>query len=547
MNKPDIKKMTLKEKIAQLIIVRQCDLMMHADSSYTRFRDPNEAAKLSEKYQYGAVWLHGNSDVNGINDVWKKNVKFNHEKLRKWYEDLRKNVKIPMIAVSDVAANNSDLSSFPRGLAVGASDIEHIAFELGECTAREMQLGGNDWMWSPVVDNNSSKTAYVNRQFASDPDEIIRTSIDYIKGYRSVNVAACAKHFPGVDKCEMRDSHIVTTGINMTMDEWWESQGRIFQAMIDAGVESIMSLATIFPAADNTMVDGRYIPAGLSHRIITGLLKGKMGFKGVVVTDDVTMGGFTSFYSGGRLYAEFIKAGNDMLLGTGVDAVDLIYDEVQKGTVSEERIDDACQRVLNMKAKLGLFDKGYRKPICTMEEAKAKTADMAKRLAESSVTLIRDISGSIPFDKTKIKKVAIIAYTHANSGFTSLTAMKEAFESYGCEVLLQRRIDSFEDAQRIAEEFDLIVYTGYINMHAPKGAPSFYGDEFWSLRHAFVYGKEKSIGVSLGYPHIMYNFMDDAHTFVNAYNLSPETQKAVVKAIFGDIPFAGKSPVELDS
>ena len=131
-------------------------------------------------------------------------------------------------------------------------------------------------------------------------------------------------------------------------------------------------------------------------------------------------------------------------------------------------------------------------------------------------------------------------------GFTALKSLKEAFEEYGCEVLLRRRLESFEDAEAIAKEYDLIVYSGYINFHAPKGAPSFYGDEFWSLRHAFVYGKEKSIGVSFGYPHILYNFMDDAKMFVNAYSLAPEMQKAFVQGIFGDIEFVGKSPVELD-
>ncbi|MBR3933803.1 MAG: glycoside hydrolase family 3 protein [Clostridia bacterium] len=546
MNMPDIKKMTLKEKIAQLVIVRMCDLMMYADSSYTKFRDPKEAATLAEKYQYGAVWLHGNTDVNQINDCWRKNVKFNHKELKKWYEELRKNVKIPMIAVNDAGATNTDISAYPGGLGVGASVTDGIAFELGQCIAREQQLAGSDWLWTPVVDNQNKYASGINRQFSAYPKELIRCAIDYMKGYQSVNVCACAKHFPGADKNETRDSHIVTTGINMSLDEWWENQGKIFQAMIDAGVDSVMSLASIFPAADDTKVDGRYLPAGLSNKILMGLLKGKMGFKGVVVTDDVTMGGFTSFYSGGRLYAEFIKAGNDMLLGTSVDAVDLIYDEVLKGTVSEERIDDACQRVLNMKKKLGLFDKGYREPICTMEEAKEKTAAMAKKLSESAITLVRDLHSQIPFDKNKVKKVAIISYTHAEIGHAKLTHMKEAFEEYGCQVLLQRRIDSFEDAERIANEYDLIVYAGYINFHAPKGAPSFYGDEFWSLRHAFVYGKEKSVGISLGYPHIMHNFMDDAHMFVNAYSLAPEMQKAFVKGLFGDIPFVGKSPVELD-
>jgi beta-N-acetylhexosaminidase len=547
MNKPDIKKMTLKEKIAQLIIVRMSDLLMYADSSYTKMRDPEEAAALAEKYQYGAVWLHGNVDVNQINNCWRENVKFTAKELKAWYEKLREKVKIPMIAANDAGGTHSDISTFPSGLVVGAANSEELAFELGKCVAGEMQLNGTDWLWSPVVDYGNRLSASVNRKFSANHEDLIKFSIAYMKGYQSMNVAACAKHFPGPDVHENRDSHIVSTTMTYSMDEWWEKNGSIYKAMIEAGVDTIMNVARVFPAADDTKVDGRIVPAGLSYKITTGLLKEQMGFKGVVVTDDVNMGGFTSFYNGGRLYAEFIKAGNDMLLGTSVDAVDLIYDEVQKGTVSEERIDDACQRVLNLKEKLGLFDKGYRNPEYTVEEAKAKTQAVAKKIAESGVTLIRDLHGSIPFDKNKVKKVAIISYTHAERGFTALSHMKEAFESYGCEVLLQRRIDSFEDAERIANEYDLIVYTGYINFHAPKGAPSFYDDEFWSLRHAFVYGKEKSIGVSLGYPHIMYKFMDDAYTFINAYNLSPEIQKAVVKGIFGDIPFVGKSPVELDS
>ena len=171
---------------------------------------------------------------------------------------------------------------------------------------------------------------------------------------------------------------------------------------------------------------------------------------------------------------------------------------------------------------------------------------MATRLAEKGITLLRDRLDSLPFNKDKVKKVAIICYTHAEIAFESLNTMKKAFEQYGCEVRLQRRVDSFEDAEKIANEYDLIVYAGYINFHAPKGYPSFYGDEFWSLRHAFVYGKEKSVGVSLGYPHICYDFMDDANIFVNTYSLSDEMQKAFVKGIFGDIEFTGISPVKLD-
>ncbi len=547
MNIPDINKMTLREKIAQVMIIRMSDLVMYADTAYSKFRDPKEAADLAEKNQFGGIWLHGNIDVNQMNDLWNKNISFTSASLKKWYEDIQKNVKIPMISASDIGLVSSDMNNFTGiDLCVGASSNEDIAYELGQCVATEHKLAGVDWIWAPVVDNINSHHSSITRCFSDDADTISSCGVNYIKGYRAANVAACAKHFPGADKNDLRDGHIITTDIAMSVDEWWESQGRVFQAMIDAGVDTIMTSGLAFPALDDTKIKGRYIPASFSHKIVTEYLKDKMGFEGVVVSDGVRMGCYTSVYTGGKLYAELLNAGHDMLLGVGVDAVDLLEAEVKKGTISVERIEDACQRVLKLKAKLGFFSEDCPKPTCTVEEAKAKTAGMATKLAETSITLVRDENKTIPFDKEKTKKVAIICYTHDESAFDNLTVMKEAFEQYGCEVLLRRRLENFGEAEAIANEYDLIVYAGYIAFHAPKGFAGFYGDEFWSLRYAFKNGKEKSIGVSFGYPHIMYNFMNDTQMFVNAYSLTPESQKAFVKGIFGDIPFVGKSPVVLD-
>lgn len=545
---PDINKMTLREKLGQLLVVRMSDLLMDADSSYTKMRAPEEAAELMEKNQFGGIWLHGNVDVNQINDIYNKEVDFDPDTLKEWYENVRKNVKIPVIAAADAYGKTSakGRSVFPKGLAVGASIDEDAAFNLGQCIARELGYSGLDWIWSPIADLMNRRNSGINRQYSNLPDDIIKCAIGYMKGIQSRKMAATVKHFPGADPTETRDSHVVTMNIRTSLDEWRRNQGRIFQEVIDAGVDAVMCLATAFPAADDTMIDGRYIPAGLSHKILTGLLKEEMGFDGVVITDDVTMGGFTSFYSGGRLYAEFIKAGNDMLLGVRADAVDMLEEEVNKGNLSIERIDDAVRRVLNLKKKVGLFDDGYRTSDCTWQEATRISEDMAQKLAETSLTLVRDRSGIIPFNKEKVKNVAIVCYTHDESVYDSLFAMKEEFETRGMNVTMKRRLNSFEEAKEVADKNDLIVYVGYIGFHAPKGAPSFYGDEFWALRHAFVYGVEKSVGISLGYPHIHYDFMDDANAFVNAYSPSEGMQRAFVKGVFGEIPFVGKSPLVLD-
>ncbi len=548
MNIPDIKSMTLREKIAQLLIVRQSDLLMVSSTAYSKFRDPSEAKELCEKYQFGGIWLHGNLEINHFNKMYTEKYDYDCKELLDWYADIRENVKIPMIAANDAWGIGTcrDLSTYPKGLAVGASSNEDAAYELGRAIGMEMSCCGTDWIWSPIADLHGRRAGVITRQYSNYTDDIIRCAIGYMKGLQSVNVAATVKHFPGADPEETRDSHIVTTGIKMSAEDWWKDQGRIFQEVINAGVDSVMVGAKAFPAMDSTKVKGRYISAGLSYKMITELLKEKMGFDGVVITDDVNMGGFTSFYSGGRLYAEFIKAGNDMLLGVGVDAVDLLEEEVKKGTVSIERIDDAVSRVLKLKEKLGLFSDGYRKVPWTVNEANEYTQKISLKLAETSATLVRDRESVLPFNKKDIKNVTIICHTHQDSIMDDLKVMKKEFELHGATVNLRRKLESYEDAKNVADTSDLIVYAAYIGFHAPKGAPSFYGEEFWAFQRALIYGAEKSVGVSLGYPHIHYDYLDDANVFVNLYSPAPEMQKAFVRGLYGEIKFVGKSPLELD-
>ncbi len=548
MNKPSIEKMTLREKIAQTCVVRQSDLQMHADSAYTKMRKPSEAAELMEKYQFGGVWSHGNEDVNQMGSDLHKQFQFSSKKYLDWISPLEKAAKIPFLCANDARGVRAftDLSPVVSGLIVGAVNDEEIAFELGRSLANEEKCFGCNWLWTPMVDIKNRFAPEIVRPFSNEKDTLTRLADAYIKGIQSVNVAATAKHFPGADPTEKRDGHIVTTYIRTSLEEWEKNQGEVFQKLINGGVYTIMSGACAFPAVDDTQIDGKYLPASFSHKIITGLLKEKMGFDGVVITDDTTMGGYTSFYSHEELYVQLLKAGNDMLLGVGVDAVDIIERGVMRGDLSEERIDDACRRVLELKEKLGLFEDSYQRGSVKIEDVKADTENVLRKVAEKGITLLRDNNALIPLAKESVKNVKIICYTHDENIFENLHTMKASFEKRGAKVSMQRRLASWEEAERIAAENDLIVYVGYLYFHAPKGAPSFYGEEFWSLRYAFTTGKEKSIGLSLGYPFIHYNFMDECPTFVNGYNPTPETQEAFVSAIYGEVPFVGVSPVDLN-
>lgn len=547
MKRPDLNKMTLREKVAQTLLVRQSDLMMKAECDYGELRDPKEAKEILDKNQFGGIWAHGNEDVNGMSQKYDGYFGFTTKSLLAWINENTKDMKIRPICASDAdgSAVCLDMSTYIKGLIVGAANSEEYAYEMGKCIGEEYKAAGGNWLWTPSVDLLNRFSPGIVRPASNKPEQIISLSKAIIEGMQSVGVAACAKHFPGTDGKETRDSHIVNTNMKLPIADWEKGQGAIFQAMVDAGVYTVMANARTYPDMDDTKHNGRYLPAGLSKKMLIDYLKGKMGFEGVVITDDVNMGGYTSVYPEDELYARFLEAGCDVVLGVGIDALDKVMKCVERGIVTEERIDDACRRIFDLKEKLGLFDDDYERGNCDIEDVVPRTKENAYNIARDGITLLRDNIGLLPVKKD-IKHVTIYTYTHKEDIYTKLNAMKEAFEERGAEVSLNRRPESFEEIEEAAKKSDLIIYAGYIGFHAPKGAPSFYDDEFWALRYAFTAGKEKSIGLSLGYPFIHYNFMDDSDVFVNLYTPNEDVQRAFVAAVYGEHEFKGVAPLNME-
>ena len=199
-----------------------------------------------------------------------------------------------------------------------------------------------------------------------------------------------------------------------------------------------------------------------------------------------------------------------------------------------------------MKEKLGMFEDDYYNLPYESEDLVAQTKRVSAEIAKRAITLVRDRKNLLPLNSNDIKKVAIIISTHAEGFVTQVNALKEAFEKRGIEVYMQRRLKSGAELKYISDNCDLIIYAAYLQMHAPAGYPRFFGDECASFYHAFNHGKEKSIGVSFGYPYIHYDTMDNVDTFINAYNPQPETMEAFVEAILGEIEIVGKTPVLLE-
>ena len=364
-----------------------------------------------------------------------------------------------------------------------------------------------------------------------------------MKAAESEGVASHAKHFPGSDPYGIVDGHFSNTCMRLSFEDWMNEQGLVFKKMIDAGVMTIMTTHRAFPAVDDEMINGKYVPTTISKKITTGLLREKLGFKGVIVTDGLIMASFNTYLPRKELMIRAVNAGNDVLLGVTEEDILMIYEAVENGTIPMSRIDESCQRILDLKEKIGMFD-DVETPYTDRETAKAMIEDANRRIAEKALTLLYDRNNLIPLKKDNIKSVALVYISHDEKKIENLDAMKEEFESRGAKTDIYVCINNQNKTEIF--EHDLIVYAGYLSRHNPMGMPSFYGEQMRSFFYAFSEANERSIGMSMGHPCIHIDAMAGANTFVNAYSCDTLTLRSFVRALYGEIPFVGTSPMDIE-
>ncbi len=533
--KPELSELTLREKIGQTAVMQIADFINH----------PNIEEFLKDN-PIGNLWNCGNLAMTIVNltGIVGEDLQ-DSEYYRKWVEKIANMLPIPPLAATDplgetFATNFPELVTAPT---VAAANSYDLAYDYGVIQAKMAKSGGCNYYWAPVMDIPSRFSSIsIMRAMSDEPKKLRDLSLGMIRGLQENGVAATVKHFPGADQTEYRDAHFSPAIIGTSIEDWEKLQGKAFQEQFDEGVMSVMISHMGFPAVDDRKVGNSYIPSTISDRIIKGLLKEKMGFDGVVITDGIDMAALhTAYPKQEDLFVALINAGNDILLGVrDFGYIDIIEQAVKDGRISEERIDDACRRILDMKDKLGLFDE---RPTITMDEALQKEiSEFNRSVSDKAVTLECDMKGQLPLDASKYKKVTIVCSAHVDRAYEALRHMKAALEERGMEVEIQRRIASKDDMAAVDAKSDLIIYAGYLFHHAPMGASSFYGEECATFFFAFTKGLEKSIGVSLGSPYVYYDFYSNLNVFCHCYSLSKEAQEAFVKGIFGEIEFQGEMP-----
>ena len=286
-------------------------------------------------------------------------------------------------------------TSFPPTMAFGAAGDERLAFEYGRITAVEARAVGVHWLFAPVLDVNSNPDNPVinTRSFGEDPEAVGRLGAAFIRGARAGGGLTTAKHFPGHGDTRT-DSHIELPVIGADRERLDRVELVPFRTAVAAGVDAVMTAHVAVPG-----VLGGDRPATMSPELMTDLLRGEMGFGGILFTDALRMGAITDGYGAGEAAVLALEAGSDVLLAPdGIGAtIEAVTGAVESGRLARERIDRSVRRLLEAKARLGLHRGAQVDPArVATHVGTAEHREVAERAAEASLTLVRDRDGVLP-------------------------------------------------------------------------------------------------------------------------------------------------------
>ena len=286
--------------------------------------------------------------------------------IRRTHERIQNLADIPLLLAANTEAGGDGLAfegtSFGKPMAAAAANDPENAYRMGLTACSEGAALGMNWAFAPIVDiDYEFHNPITNvRTFGSDPVRVAEYGARYLDGAKDAGVAACIKHFPG-DGVDERDQHIVTSVNSMTVEEWENSFGKVYRTLIEQGAPSVMAGHIAQPAwvrslnPDASAADA-LLPASLSPELLAGLLRGHLGFNGLISTDATPMVGFTSAMPRRKAIPRAIESGCDVILFNKDIEEDYRYllNGLENGTLSSRRLDEAVLRILAMKASLGL-------------------------------------------------------------------------------------------------------------------------------------------------------------------------------------------------
>ncbi len=523
-------RMTLQEKVAQLVFERADGGYLSSDDERWQYYE----RLVKERKIGGFVFFQG--------DVYEYVVQINR---------LQAMSDIPLLIAADfefgTAMRVRRATLFPRAMLVGATRNPAYAYEMGRVTAKEARALGVHQDYAPVVDvNNNPMNPVINtRSFGEDPQLVSEMSAAFVRGLQEGGVIATAKHFPGHGDTDV-DSHLDMPVLPFQKSRLDSLELVGFRRAVDAGVMSMMIAHLSVPAYDTT----KGLPATLSRPIITDLLQNQLGFKGLIVTDAMTMQGVTKAYSTADAAVRTIKAGTDLvLLPPDMDvAIDAIVGAVGRKEISEERINASVRKVLAFKESLGITENRFADPNAVASVVgSVEHRRLAKQIARDGITVVKNDNSVLPMQKNNQKKIVGIAF-----GDTEDPTTGAYFRS-----LVRSRVQRYEDlrvdqrSNKIeydsiltrAATGDLLLVHMYVQTRSAQMTGFFQPQQVEFLNNLLKL-KRPTVVVSFGNPYLLTAF-PTVDAYIAGYSQADVVVEAAVEAIFGEIEARGKLPVTI--
>jgi len=532
-------KLSIREKVGQLVCYQyNREEMLHVGNG--------SIEQFFQKYPVGAVFL-ANWTIDG--SLENDSVKSEYIKV---VQQCNQASKYPLLVTEDFetglgfAINGHTQLVTEMGL--GAANSEELAAQYGNIIASEARSIGINWLLHPVADLNINPFNYITnvRAVGKSADLAIKLLPHQITAMQANGVAATAKHFPG-DGTDFINQHFSTSENKLSIDEWNNSFGKVYQTLIDDGVKVIMPGHISFPAYQKEKHNGEYLPATLSKELIEGLLKKELNFKGVVVSDALNMAGIAGFYDSQlETEVECFKAGVDMLLWPSLEVIDTIEARVLRGDIDMQRLDDAVARVWNLKNELGLFESSYQSVKALSNEDIQQHKQQADNIARKAITPIGTNNAKQPWITDNDTNILLVEVMQEYKEGV-FDVFKDELTKRGAKVTVRRNLSYFEQGaqlQSLAKQYDKILFAYYSVPGAPWGDLSLYGPEALTIWASNKLPNEKVISIGFGDPYKNIIYLPRITHRVNCYNTDYHSQKALVEALCGDFKMTGKSPVD---
>jgi beta-N-acetylhexosaminidase len=535
-----MKGMTLRDEVAQLVFVA-----FPGAAPHTRSREYLRFLRLIRDVKVGGLIL--TNTANGGRTIQHAEP----YALAAFLNRVQRIAKVPLLVGGDFERGASmrvaGTTVFPHAMAFGAAgDPEFSRFE-GQVTAREARALGVHWVYYPVADVNiNPDNPVLNiRSFGEDPQAVAAQVAAFIEGAHSDPhnyVLTTAKHFPGHGDTSV-DSHLNLATVPASRERLESVELVPFRAAIAAGTDAVMTAHVAVPA-----LAPPDLPATLSPAILTGLLRGELGFKGLIITDALDMGGIVKGFPAGDAAVRAIEAGADTLLmpADAEAAIRAVVAAVENGRIKRRRIEESVVKILAAKEKVGLDRKRFVNVEGLGDVINSPEAnEEAQQVAERAVTLVRNEGGVLPLAAPERACFLTLAESRDSNEGQTFSQEVRARLAHATVTTLDPSLSRADVDAALARltPCETYVVAAFASVTAYQGSLGLGGD----LPHAMetlTASAKPLVLVALGNPYLLHSFPSVAAYLATFSSVAP-SEAAAVKALWGEIDIRGHLPVSI--